>query len=66
VTERREPIALVECKLGDDGVAPGLRYLEARFPAAAAWQVSAHGQRDFVRGEGIRVAPAARLPRELV
>lgn len=66
VTERRQPIALVECKLGDDAVAPGLKYLKARYPAAAAWQVSAHGRKDFVGADGIRVAPAVRLLRELV
>ena len=66
VTERRTPIAFVECKLADDGVAPGLRYLKARFPQTIAWQVSAHGARDYVSAEGVRVAPAWRLLRELV
>lgn len=66
VTERRRPIAFVECKLGDDAVAPGLRYLKARFPDVIAWQVSAHGTRDFLSAEGVRVAPAATLLRELV
>jgi len=65
VTERRVPIAFVECKLGDDAVAPGLRYLKARFPRVTAWQVSAQGVRDYVSAEGVRVAPAVRLLREL-
>jgi predicted AAA+ superfamily ATPase len=66
VTERRKPIAFVECKYGDDSVSAGLRYLKARFPeVAAVWQVSATRQRDFVSAEGIRVAPAWRLMREL-
>ena len=65
VIEKRQPIALVECKLGDDAVSPGLRYLKARFPDVIAWQVSAHGVRDFVSAEGVRVAPAVRLLREL-
>jgi uncharacterized protein len=65
VTERRVPVAFVECKLGDDAVAPGLRYLKARFPAVTAWQVSAQGVRDYVSAEGVRVAPAVRLLREL-
>ncbi len=43
----------------------GLRYLLARFPGTIAWQVGAHGTRDYV-SEGVRVAPAARLLRELV
>ena len=66
VTEHRLPIAFIECKLGDDAVAPGLKYLLARFPKVIAWQISAHGVRDFVSAEGVRVAPAARLLRELV
>ena len=59
-------IAAVECKLGDDAVTPGLRYLKERVPDLIAWQVSATGRRDFLSPEGVRVAPAATLLRELV
>lgn len=65
VTERRDPIALVECKFGDDAVSRGLRYLRQRYPAAAAWQISARGTQDYLSSDGIRVAPAVRLLREL-
>jgi predicted AAA+ superfamily ATPase len=58
VCDRRAPILMVEAKWADDTVSPGLRYLKARFPDAAAWQVSATGQRDYLSAEGIRVAPA--------
>jgi hypothetical protein len=60
------PIAFVECKLGDADVAPGLRYLRQRFARVPAWQVSAIGQRDFLTPDGIRVAPAPALLRDLV
>ena len=66
VVERGAPIALVECKLGDDAVSPGLRYMKARFPAVTAWQISARGVRDYLSAEGVRVAPAARLLRDLI
>jgi uncharacterized protein len=66
VCQRGAPIALVECKLGDDAVSPGLRYLKARFPAVTAWQVSARGVRDYVSADGVRVAPAVRMLCELV
>ena len=66
VVERNTPIAMVECKLGDDAVSSGLRYLLARFPGTPAWQVSVHGLRDYVSAEGVRVAPAARLLRDLI
>jgi hypothetical protein len=65
VAERRRPILLVEAKWADAGVDPNLRYLKTRFPAAAAWQVSAAGRKDFVSPEGIRVAPALALLRTL-
>ena len=66
LTEGRAPIAFVECKLSDDGVTPGMKYLKARFPQVIAWQISAHGVRDYVSAEGVRVAPAVRLLRELI
>ena len=66
VTEKAKPIALVECKYSDDSVSSGLKYILARFPDAQAWQISATGKRDYVSAEGIRVAPAAVLLRQLV
>lgn len=66
LTERGTPIAFVECKLGDEPVSAGLRYLKARFASVTAWQVSAHGTRDYISADGVRVAPAARLLRELI
>jgi hypothetical protein len=65
VQNGKEPLAFVECKLGDDAPAKGLKYLKQRFPQTPAWQVSAHGQRDYVSAEGIRVAPAIKLLRDL-
>ncbi len=61
VVEGRRPLLLVEAKWSDAEPDRGLRYLKARFPAAAAWQVSAVGRKDFVTPEGIRVAPALEL-----
>lgn len=66
VENMQTPIAFVECKLGDDAPGKGLRYLVARFAGVPAWQVSVQGTRDYVSPEGIRVAPAARLLRDLV
>ena len=61
IVERRQPKLIVECKWADTDVDRGLRYLKARFPKAEAWQISATGRKDFVNGEGIRVAPAMLL-----
>jgi hypothetical protein len=66
VVEKRRPIRMVECKLGDDALDKSLRYLKAKFAGADAWQVSSTGTKDFVTPEGIRVAPALALLRELV
>ena len=66
VTRDREPILLVEAKWSDAPVERGLRYLKARFPRAAAWQVSAEGDKDYQSPEGIRVAPAEKLLGDLV
>jgi hypothetical protein len=58
VVEGRTPRLLIECKWADAAPDRGLRYLKAKFPRAEAWQISATGKRDYVSGEGIRVAPA--------
>lgn len=66
VIEAGKPIAFVECKLSDEPVSPGLRYLVQRFPGMTAWQVALRGQRDYLSQEGVRVAPAWRLLAQLV
>ncbi len=66
LTQNREPRLLVECKRSDSDPARGLKYLHDKFPAAAAWQVSAEGRKDYKSPSGIRVAPAPVLLRELV
>lgn len=66
VCDGKRPVLLVECKLGDDALDKGLRYLHERFPQATAWQVSLRGSKDSVTPEGIRVAPALRLLQTLV
>lgn len=66
VVENRKPVRFIEAKWNDQDVAPGLRYLKERFPAVDSWQISAVGTKDYVSREGIRVAPALELLRELV
>jgi hypothetical protein len=66
VVNGKTPVQLVECKWGDGEVDRSLRYLKGKFPQADAWQISATGTKDYVTPEGIRVAPALVLLRELV
>ncbi len=61
-----KPIGFVECKWEDGPLDASLRYLRQRFPTVPAWQISAVGTRDYVTPEGIRVAPAAALLRQLI
>jgi len=58
VTENREPILLVECKLSETAPDRSLRYLKSRYPSAVAWQISAGDFGEHQTAEGIRVAPA--------
>lgn len=66
VTDHDTPLMLVECKLGDTALDTSLRYLNARFPDAQAWQLAARGTRDYQSPEGIRVCHALELLHELV
>jgi len=66
VVEAGKPTVFVECKSSDRDLSPALKYLKTRFPGTDAWQISATGSRDYVTGDGIRVAPALALLRTLV
>ena len=66
VVEDGNPVLLVECKLSDAAPDKSLRYLKLRFPDADAWQISAQGTKDYLRPDGIRVAPAVTLLAQLV
>lgn len=66
IVENRRPILLVECKWSDAEIDKSLRYLKAKFRGAEAWQISAVGIKDYVSGEGIRVAPAIKFLSDLI
>jgi predicted AAA+ superfamily ATPase len=66
VVEGRRPVMLVECKLGDQGLDPSLRYLAERFPGIPAYQVSARGTKDVEVAKGVRLLPARRFLMQLV
>jgi hypothetical protein len=44
----------------------GLGYFKSRFPSCACWQVTMTETRDRVTADGIRIAPAVTLLRDLV
>ena len=57
---------IVECKLADAPLDSSVRYLKAKFPNCAAWQIHAEGSENYQTPEGIRVAPAVALLETLV
>ncbi len=66
MVERRTPVVAVECKWADTSIDKALRYFKQKFPSCEAWQISATGTKDYVSPDGIRVAPALQLLRDLV
>ncbi|MCM8775952.1 MAG: AAA family ATPase [Candidatus Omnitrophica bacterium] len=66
VAENRQPVMLVECKWADDDVSKSLKYLKAKYPNSQAWQIHAAGKKDYETPEGIRVASAITLLKDLV
>ena len=66
ITERRQPRILVECKWTDRDIDRSLRYLNAKFPEAQAWQLSAVGKKDYISDTGVRVSPGIRFLKNLV
>lgn len=66
VVDRRKPVLMVECKLGDAPLDKSLRYLRGKFEDCPAWQVHYDGEKDYVTPEGIRVAPVLALLSGLV
>lgn len=65
VTEDRQPILFVECKVTDRDIARGLRYPKTRFPTVDAGQIALSGRRYYRTPEGIRAMPAVEFLRTL-
>jgi hypothetical protein len=66
VVEGKKPIMLVEAKIAAGPASPGLRYLQAKFPSAAAYQVHLRGPAERVTSEKIHLWPAGRFLRTLI
>lgn len=61
-----KPVRLIECKIADAEISKGLKYLKERFPLCDAWQISLKGTKNYKTPDGIRVAPAIELLKNLV
>lgn len=66
LTERRQPIMLVECKLSNATPSPALRYLKERFPDARAVQVIRDDVPSVIHHGTIEVCAARRFLGEFV
>ena len=66
VLENKKPILFVECKLSDDEVTRGLKYLNAKFPNVQAYQISLRGKKSFITATNIRVCSATEFLGDLV
>jgi hypothetical protein len=66
LTDRGNPVKLIECKWPDGDIDRSLRYLHAKFPGAEAWQITATGKKDYITPDGIRLAPSLKLLESLV
>jgi hypothetical protein len=66
VSQDREPILAVEAKWSEERVDRGLGYFKSRFPSCSCWQVTMAETRDRVDEDGIRIAPAVTLLRDMV
>ena len=66
VSEGTKPVLAVEAKWSEARVDRGLGYFKSRFPECVCWQVTMSGGLDKVNENGIRVAPAIALLKDLV
>ena len=65
VTERDRAIMAIECKYSDDEISKPLKFFKGKFPTVACWQLSLDGKKNYVSKDGIRVAPAIELLKDL-
>jgi predicted AAA+ superfamily ATPase len=65
VSEKRKPILAVECKLSETTADRNVRYFKERFPTCEAWQIARTATKEYRTPEGVRVAPAIALLRDL-
>jgi len=66
VTEGQSPKFAIECKISDEQVSQPLRLFKSKFPKTEIWQISLRGKKDYLTAEGIRVAPAIELLKNLI
>lgn len=58
ITEKSIPIMAVECKVSDGDIDKGLKYFKRHFPECDAYQLTLHGNKDFISPDNIRVCNA--------
>jgi predicted AAA+ superfamily ATPase len=66
VTLNKKPVLAIEAKYDDTTIHQPLKYFKSRFPDCEAWQLTAVKGREYLSPEGIRVAWAPELLRQMV
>jgi uncharacterized protein len=61
ITKDRKPIQAIECKLNDGDISKGLKYFKKHFPQCEAWQITAHGIKEYVNLNNIHISPARKF-----
>ena len=61
ITENKQPICAIECKLRFRGVSKNLKYFKSKFPECDAVQVHQFDPQEFITKDGIHVISWSRL-----
>ncbi len=61
ITENKQPICAIECKLRFRGISKNLKYFKSKFPECDAVQVHNFDLQEFISKDGIRVIKWKRL-----
>ena len=61
ITENKQPVCAIECKLRFRGISRNLKYFKSKFPECDAIQVHQFDLREFISKDGIRVINWQRL-----
>ncbi len=54
ITENRQPVCAIECKLNFNGISRNLRYFKSKYPDCDAYQVHQSDLQEFISKDGIR------------
>ena len=54
ITDKKQPIMAIECKIKSSQIHPALKYFKARFPKTECIQLNLESEREYISKEGIK------------